>query len=70
MIHRVEDGMPQAGERKSSTSGAPSVGETVRDRTSKALRTIERLIAAKPVVCLGVALSFGVVTGWIIKRRT
>ncbi len=72
MIHRVKDkdGIRQSGEQESSTSGARGAYEKVRGRTSEALQTIERFIATKPELCLGVALCFGVVTGWIIKRRT
>jgi ElaB/YqjD/DUF883 family membrane-anchored ribosome-binding protein len=44
-------------------------GTSEGSRLVRAVKTIERFIATKPEICLGVALSLGVVTGWIIKRR-
>lgn len=43
--------------------------ELVRDQIRRANLRIEAFIAENPAISLGLALTFGVVLGWMIKRR-
>lgn len=43
--------------------------ELVRDQFRRANLRIEAFIAENPAISLGLALTFGVVLGWLIKRR-
>ena len=39
-----------------------------RKAPSRIVRAVERFIARRPGVCLGAALSVGIVLGWWVKR--
>jgi ElaB/YqjD/DUF883 family membrane-anchored ribosome-binding protein len=43
--------------------------ELVRDQAHRINLRIEAFIAENPAISLGLALTFGVVLGWLIKRR-
>lgn len=43
--------------------------DVVRDQFSRLNRRLEAFIAENPAISLGMALTFGVVLGWLIKRR-
>jgi ElaB/YqjD/DUF883 family membrane-anchored ribosome-binding protein len=43
--------------------------DIVRDQFSQLNRRLEAFIAENPAISLGIALTFGVVLGWLIKRR-
>jgi ElaB/YqjD/DUF883 family membrane-anchored ribosome-binding protein len=40
-----------------------------RQGASQMVRAIEQFVARRPVISLGVALSFGIALGWWVKRR-
>jgi ElaB/YqjD/DUF883 family membrane-anchored ribosome-binding protein len=69
MINRIQDSMPTEPTMKSADGGAQAGSDSIAERLNGAVKSIERFIATKPEICLGVALGIGVVTGWIIKRR-
>jgi hypothetical protein len=41
---------------------------TAQNGLSQSVRWIERFVAQRPGICLGVALSAGIALGWWIKR--
>lgn len=43
--------------------------DIVRAQVHRLNRRVEAFIAENPVLSLGIALTFGVVLGWLIKRR-
>ena len=43
--------------------------EVARKRLSRSARPIERFIAGRPCICLGVALFAGITLGWWVKRQ-
>ena len=69
MIYRMENGAAK------QTSGEPAgklaaMRDQIGDSVAKSTGRIGQFISERPEICLGVALGLGLVTGWIIKRRT
>ncbi len=44
-------------------------GDVVREQVRRLNRRAEAFIAENPVLSLAIALTFGVILGWLIKRR-
>ncbi len=44
-------------------------GELAEKGPSAMVRAFERLVASQPGLCLGAALSVGILFGWWMKRR-
>lgn len=55
--------------RSRMATGVQSVGEPMRTRLSRTAGSLGQFIVQNPAVSLGLALSLGVVLGWLIKRR-
>jgi hypothetical protein len=58
-----------ANDRSGRSSLGLESGELAEKGPSAMVRAFERLVASQPGLCLGAALSVGILFGWWMKRR-
>jgi ElaB/YqjD/DUF883 family membrane-anchored ribosome-binding protein len=67
-IARPEISIDGSGRSSLGLNCGQAVG-MARQKASQLVQEIERLVARRPGLCLGAALSVGIALGWLVKRQ-